>query len=258
MKLSVVTVCYNDLEALKKTIQSVLDQRSEEFELIIQDGGSTDGTVEYLNALNENRFHAKSERDRGIYDGMNRGVQRSCGEYVYFLNAGDVFMDTEVVSDLIAVLSSNPDLVYSKVLCVSEGFQMIKGGPVGKRDFRFGMPVSHQGLIYRKKDLIKYPYDTRYRIIADMKATKSIVAECDAPVFLNRTICRFDLGGISSTRHFSMMKERMRLAIEDRDCPALAHCLLFEYPKYSFIWILRKLRIYDWVNRIRFRNMKAR
>ena len=95
MKISVITVVLNDLEGLKKTVNSVLSQRGEDFEYIILDGGSTDGSWEYIESLNF-RGMKKSAPDTGIYNAMNNAVLLANGEYCLFLNAGDTFYDEQV------------------------------------------------------------------------------------------------------------------------------------------------------------------
>jgi putative colanic acid biosynthesis glycosyltransferase len=172
------------------------------------------------------------------------------------LNAGDIFQDENVVQDLLLQLEKAPPILYSKVLCHSDQFQWVKGSPVKLNDFRFGMPISHQGLVYRKNDLLKHPYDISYRIIADLKSTKAIFKTHGTAVYFDRIVCQFDLGGVSSRQHFAMMKERMRLALEERDWLALIFVLLFEYPKYSVIWFLRQMGIYSLVNRMRYGGAK--
>jgi hypothetical protein len=184
---------------------------------------------------------------------MNRAVLNASNEYVYFLNAGDVFYDDKVIEDINILLASKPELVFSKVLCVSKDYQLLKGRPVSESDFRFGMPVSHQGIIYRKIDVISECYDLNYRIIADLKLTKNILNKIEKSIYFDRIICSFDLTGVSSTQHFRMLKERLMLAFENRDFVALFVCILFEYPKYSLIRLLRLFGVYNRINRFRYK-----
>lgn len=91
VKISVITVCYNAVDTLEKTIQSVLEQTYHNIEYIIIDGGSTDGTVEIIHRYVDYLAYWVSEPDRGIYDAMNKGIERATGEWVNFMNAGDYF-----------------------------------------------------------------------------------------------------------------------------------------------------------------------
>ena len=94
-KISVVTVCYNSFDMLKETMQNVDKQTYDNFEYIVVDGNSSDGTVDYLKNYNGKLTKYISEPDKGIYDAMNKGVKISSGDYVIFSNAGDIFAEKE-------------------------------------------------------------------------------------------------------------------------------------------------------------------
>jgi glycosyltransferase involved in cell wall biosynthesis len=114
---SIITVCRNDLLNLKKTVASVQEQEYADYEYLICDGASTDGSVDYLATLTG--VHIWSERDNGIFDAMNRGLARCKGTYVHFLNAGDLFASPHVLSTAAVALSTHPetDLLYGDVYC---------------------------------------------------------------------------------------------------------------------------------------------
>ncbi len=96
-KLSIITVNYNNLEGLKKTVKSVVDQTWSEFEYLIIDGGSTDGCLEYIKIKENEIDFWISEPDKGVYHAMNKGIQKATGEYVIFLNSGDHFYKKNVL-----------------------------------------------------------------------------------------------------------------------------------------------------------------
>lgn len=104
MKLSIVTVNLNNFEGLKKTIASVVDQDYKDFEWIIIDGGSTDGSKELIAQYTDYITYWVSEQDRGIYNGMNKGIQASYGEYLLFLNSGDCLYNKEVLANVVPLL----------------------------------------------------------------------------------------------------------------------------------------------------------
>ena len=116
--ISIITVCYNEERAIDDTIKSVFDQTYTDYEYIIKDAGSTDATVEKARKW-ENRFKEKnipfkivSGTDRGIYDGMNQGVEASSGEYVNFMNAGDRFFSDDVLMKIFGGNDKDADLLY--------------------------------------------------------------------------------------------------------------------------------------------------
>lgn len=91
-KVSVVTICYNSVQFIEKTIQSVLSQTYPNIEYIVIDGGSTDGTKEIIEKYSSRISYWCSEKDRGIYDAMNKGIRKATGEWINFMNSGDCFV----------------------------------------------------------------------------------------------------------------------------------------------------------------------
>ena len=100
VKISIVTVCYNAVAVIEKTIQSVLSQTYRNIEYIVIDGASTDGTIDVLKKYQTKISCFISEPDEGIYDAMNKGLKIATGEWICFMNAGDFFYDTEVLNSM--------------------------------------------------------------------------------------------------------------------------------------------------------------
>lgn len=101
MKLSIITINYNNRDGLQHTIESVINQTSHEFEYIIIDGGSTDGSVDIIKQYTNQIDYWVSEPDRGIYHAMNKGIDIAKGEYCIFMNSGDLFHNTSSIKDSI-------------------------------------------------------------------------------------------------------------------------------------------------------------
>ena len=110
MKLSIITVNYNDAEGLERTIKSVMSQSFKDFEFIIIDGGSTDASVDVIKKYEDKIDYWVSERDGGIYPGMNKGLRQAKGEYVNFMNGGDSYYSPDVLNAIFA-LNSNADII---------------------------------------------------------------------------------------------------------------------------------------------------
>ena len=110
MKLSIITVNYNDAEGLERTIKSVMSQSFKDFEFIIIDGGSTDASVDVIKKYENNIDYWVSETDGGIYQGMNKGLRQAQGEYVNFMNGGDSYYSPDVLNEIFA-LNSNADII---------------------------------------------------------------------------------------------------------------------------------------------------
>jgi glycosyltransferase involved in cell wall biosynthesis len=115
-KITVVTVCFNEEAGIRETCQSILQQSYSSIEWIVVDGKSTDKTLEILNEFRSHIDYFVSEKDRGIYDAMNKGIAAATGDYVIFMNAGDGFVDASVISDCFETRTDFPDVVYGDAL----------------------------------------------------------------------------------------------------------------------------------------------
>lgn len=100
MKVSIITVNFNNAVGLERTIESVVRQPKELYEYIIIDGGSTDGSVEIIKKYEQYVTYWTSEKDNGIYDAMNKGIKEASGDFCNFLNSGDCYHDARVLSNL--------------------------------------------------------------------------------------------------------------------------------------------------------------
>jgi len=125
MKLSIITINYNNASGLRKTVESVLSQSTHDFEYIVVDGGSTDGSVEYLESQNSElktqNFSFISEKDNGIYNAMNKGIRMAQGEYLHFLNSGDWLADEKVVENMLKTLPDCDIYVGNKIAVRPDG-----------------------------------------------------------------------------------------------------------------------------------------
>ena len=174
----VVTICYNAENAIKKTIESVLNQDSINYEYIIEDGSSNDSTVEIAESYSE-KFKEKgisykiiSKKDDGIYDAMNKAVSVSEGRYVIFMNSDDCFYSKDVLSNVEKSLNSNyksgadyPDIIYGD--CIVKELNMYFKFRKCFDLIKERMPFSHQACFAKRELLISAPLNTKYKITAD-------------------------------------------------------------------------------------------
>lgn len=177
---SVITVNFNNLSGLKKTITSVLSQTAvNKIQFIVMDGGSDDGSVEYLKTVAEDIDIAISGRDEGIYDAMNRGIEFAESKYCVFMNSGDCFDDDTVIQRVISEiddLDCIPDVIY--------GHTRWENGKVWKaldlNDFWKGMKFSHQSVFIDTKSLKAAPYDKNLKVVADfVQLYKMMLDNCN-------------------------------------------------------------------------------
>jgi len=217
VKFSVVTITYNNLEGLLKTSESVLAQTFEDFEWIIIDGGSSDGTVQFLRTFDRPKISWLSEKDSGIYDAMNKGIKLSNGEYCIFMNAGDSFFDSSVlmsVSDTIG--SRRPAIVYGDACEVAGDKKWYKPARTPQANF-YVMFTHHQSLFYLRQAL-GAGYDLSYKFSADWALTTRILNTPGTEVLrYHGAVCLFERGGISqSQKHRKIINaEHWRIYVEE-------------------------------------------
>lgn len=201
MKVSIITINLNNLHGLQKTMVSVLSQDSSQYEWIIIDGGSTDGSVELLTE-NQNRIaYWVSEPDRGLYHAMNKGVDASSGDYLIFMNSGDCFADANVISSFYETLPS-ADVIYGNTIFVDKG-----GTEVSRHYARNFMRLSHfwhkgginhQSTFFSKRCFEKYRYNENNRIASDTELFMQLLYHGFLFVKWERFIACFEIGGESS------------------------------------------------------------
>jgi glycosyltransferase involved in cell wall biosynthesis len=200
MLISIVTVNYNNVEGLKKTFASVQAQDSKFYEHIVIDGGSTDGSAAFLQS-NESCFsYWVSEKDRGIYHAMNKGVEKCTGDYIYFLNSGDTFYSNSVIS---AFVNEHPiaDLVYGDVnVLLLNGLNTVKKMPahltIGST---LTNTITHQAIFHKKALFDAQGYDETYKIIADwIFYNEVILIKKGSYKHIDVVVANFESGGLSS------------------------------------------------------------
>lgn len=224
-KLSIITINYNNAEGLRQTLASVAMQTFREFEHIIVDGGSTDGSVdvikEYENTLKQSvtieqstiQVKWSSEPDNGIYDAMNKGIEKASGEYLYFLNGGDTFVDQIVLEQLSQILNHGEDIIVSKINFVDANgkyhadFQPRMSEISLFHFLQAGIP--HQSALIHRSLFQKYGlYDLRYRIVADWEFfLRTLILNNATLCYTDITIANFDGTGLTSKHGKEMMEE---------------------------------------------------
>lgn len=173
-KISVVTVCYNAVRDIEKTILSVVNQTYPNIEYIIIDGGSKDGTMDVVNRYKDKIDVIVSEPDKGIYDAMNKGTKKASGDFLQFLNAGDVLCDSMVLDKIFSSgIEDTVDVVYGDIIYVMKHGTFYKvPEPIDK--FTETFPIAHPASFVNKKVFDSLKFDTRLKIAADFALLKQI------------------------------------------------------------------------------------
>lgn len=229
---SIITCTYNAESVLQRTLDSVLEQTYSHVEHIIVDGASTDATLDRVEAYKQksdaedwcHEVRVKSEPDRGLYDAMNKGIQRATGQYVLFLNAGDTFpsADTlELVAESVGEGEEPPAVLYGDTDVVDDEGRFLRHRRLSPprrltwRSFMKGMLVCHQAF-YARTDLTKAtPYDLHYRFSADVDWCIRIMRLARRRRLPMRNVgavvVNFLDGGMTTTNHRASLKERFHV-----------------------------------------------
>jgi glycosyltransferase involved in cell wall biosynthesis len=223
-KLSIITINYNNLEGLKRTVESVVNQTWQEFEYIVIDGGSTDGSKEYIESQNSKIDYWVSEKDSGIYNAMNKGIKAATGEYLLFLNSGDDFIDKDVLFSIKYNLEVE-DIIYFDINLVDKERVYIKKCPDEMLfSFLFNDALPHQSTFIRKSLFDKIGnYDESFKIVSDWKFCLFAIFKSNASYkHIEGVFSNFYLDGLSSNVDFSnerkiVLQSYFKEFIEDYD-----------------------------------------
>ena len=247
MKLSIVTINYNNAEGLRRTLASVAAQTYRDIEHVIVDAASTDGSVDVIKEYADRSKHAviwSSQKDKGIYNGMNKGIRKATGDYIQILNSGDILAGPDVTASMIAAL--NDEMSRDKSL--NDGVPILYGNMI-KKDYATGKilgkskeveyslrqyytsTMNHDCCYFRRDLFETYGlYDEKLKIVSDWKwFLQAIGLGHVKPVYVDIDVTIFDASGISETNLELRNKER-RQVLEDVLPPAM----LADYAKYTF------------------------
>lgn len=219
IKLSIITINYNNLDGLKKTMESVFAQTCKDFEYIVIDGASADGGAGYIQDHANQLTYWVSEKDTGIYNAMNKGVRAANGEYVLMLNSGDFLVDNHVIERIIPELDGT-DIIQGNTIITRQGDEYLNRG-YGRSDISFidvqcGHFV-HQAAFCKHSLFNQYGYfDESLRIHGDTKFFYLTLGFGNATFrYVDVNIAYYDMNGISAgttenhRRLFAEEQERM-------------------------------------------------
>ena len=247
MKLSIITINYNNAEGLRRTLESVAAQTYSEIEHVIVDAASTDSSVDIIKEYADTSMHTviwSSEKDKGIYNGMNKGIRNATGEYVQILNSGDVLAAPDVTAKMIAAL--NNEMIRDKSL--NDGVAILYGNMI-KKDYATGKVIGKSGEVeyslrnyysgtmnhdccYFRRDLFETYglYDENLKIVSDWKwFLQAIGLGHVKPVYVDIDVTIFDASGISET-NLALRNQERRQVLEE----LLPPVILADYDTHAF------------------------
>jgi glycosyltransferase involved in cell wall biosynthesis len=247
MLFSIITVTFNAGKILERTVLSVLNQTCPQIEYIIVDGDSSDGTKEIIERYASGLACRISEPDRGLYDAMNKGMRLATGDYVWFLNAGDILPHSNIVSELAAVAEQNglPDILYGETDLMNPEGKIIATRRLKApkaltwKSFRMGMLVCHQAFIARRE--IAGKYDLRYRFSADFDWCIRCMKAAGTIVNSRLRVVNYLYEGLTTANRKASLKERY--AIMCKHYGVFVTVLLHGWFAVRFYWAKGTKRI---------------
>lgn len=219
MKFSVITVCWNAENTIDDTLTSIVKQKNNDFEIIIVDGLSSDKTLfkvkEIISKNNfpESRCKIISEKDRGVFDAMNKGIKNANGEYVLFMNCGDSFYNDDILDQFNDAIDrgENADVYYGNTLMeFYEGSGIFHDGEDTPRNSI--MPFIHQSAITKREILLNHPFDLSYTICADLELYHWMRKQKYSFIHEDFIASRYDAKeGLSENNPLRIRRERDRI-----------------------------------------------
>jgi len=211
-RVSIITVCLNNKKGLLDTLQSVRSQKGVPVEHIVIDGGSTDGSIEVITRFETSIARWVSEPDEGPYDGMNKGIELITGDWVHFLNAGDVFAAGDSLSRLADLLSQEEVVaVYTDSVADYGDFTVYREASPFQELWK-GMVLSHQALLIRASLLKQMRFDTNFPKIADYELILRCLAGKERIVYVPFPLVICDAHGISNRGQASILLDYYRVS----------------------------------------------
>jgi glycosyltransferase involved in cell wall biosynthesis len=220
VKVSIITICYNSQETLEDTIKSVLAQDYNDLEYIIIDGDSKDNTPKIIEKYKNSISHVTSEPDKGIYDAMNKGVEKANGDLVGILNSDDFYANNSVISNIVAAINKNnsdsiyADLVYVDRLNPKKTIRTWRSGEYKHNLFLKGWMPPHPTFFVKKWVYEKYgKYNTSLKSAADYEFMLRVIHKHGISAsYFPETITKMRTGGESNVS----LNNRLRANREDR------------------------------------------
>lgn len=212
-KISIIIVTYNADMYLEEAIKSIIEQNSNNFELIIIDGKSTDNTLSIIKKYDKNINYFISEKDNGIYDAMNKGLNYAKGEYVYFLGADDTLYNKNVLRDIEKYLNNKVDILSGNVYLIDRNLNMRKlaRNKYTKKEIISGQMIPHQGMFIKRELALKYKFNVKYRIASDYEMLLKAINDNATILFVNNIVANYSMSGVSSIQMNSSAKEYINI-----------------------------------------------
>lgn len=254
MRLSIVTINRNNATGLEKTMRSVASQTFKEFEYIVVDGASTDGSADVIKKLESEFAHLKwvSEPDKGIYNAMNKGIRMAKGDFIQILNSADCLAADDVTERMLESLEKEdrPSILYGNMVkCFPDGHRMVDKCFAGQEITMLGMytgTLNHDPAYIRRDLFEKYGYyDESLKIVSDWKwYLQAIILGGEKPRYVDIDVTLFDMTGISENSENKEKIRKERRTVLEKLIPSV---YLRDYDRYANdIVLMRRIHRHPW------------
>ena len=251
-KVSIVTVVYNSEKYIEATIKSVINQQYPNLDFVIIDGGSTDRTIDIINSYSAHNFTIISEEDDGIYNAMNKGKYLCKGDWICFLNSGDLFFNNKVLLDTFNIVRKiNTDFVYGDTTyySIKQNFEYQEGRMVSQDDFRFAFPICHQSMFFSRNLINEMNwYDESFKVVADWDlVTRIFLNSKYKKLYINLCISKFLIDEVNWKNSIGALWEWVKLTYKNRSKITTAIIFLSFIVKcfrYLLVISFRNFKIY--------------
>ena len=255
-KISIITINRNNASGLEKTMQSVAAQTVKEFEYIVVDGASTDGSIEVIKKLEHEFAHLKwvSEPDSGIYNAMNKGLRMASGDYIQILNSADCLAAPEVTERMLEELEKQgcPSILYGNMVkCFPDGRKMVDKCFAGQEITMLGMytgTLNHDPAYIRRDLFEKYGYyDESLKIVSDWKwYLQALILGDEIPQYVDLDVTLFDMTGISETNK-ELDKNEREMVLEQ----LFPKAIIADYERFAFpVSQIKRLQRHPWAYKL--------
>jgi len=219
-KISIIVVCRNAAATIEATFTSIISQTYKNYEIIVIDGASSDGTQEIIKKYERQLTFWVSEPDKGIYNAMNKGIKHSTGNWFYFLNANDTLFDNNVFMRVAKTINRYPEIemIYGDVRLTGgekHSLEIKSTAGINQMSYFFNFSIWHQAIFYNEKIFQKTGlYNENYHIVADWEhLIRSLAVEKIPALHIPVLIANFDISGVSANHGRFSRGKRERIAV---------------------------------------------
>ena len=232
-KISVITINLNNAEGLRRTLDSVFRQTTHDFELVVVDGASTDGSVELIHTHADRIDRWVSEPDGGIYNAMNKAVAMATGEYVIFMNSGDTFYEDDVLARVIPQLKGK-DIYVGDLYRPERRKKIVRAPEEVYFHYIITRTLSHQAAFICRQRLLDQPYNEENKIVSDWEWFFRELVFSDATYErLNLCVATFDPSGISSLKEMESVRLEEMERVREKLIPSRLRKALIGNTRYE-------------------------